>query len=173
MEKKSTFGPIVLFGLGTGILMVLFALITYLLDIDRNTYVNLLMYIFPVAGMWWGTVNIRENRLGGVMSYGKAFGTGFYIGFVAAIVLAVYMYYYVTVINPGVMDEAVAEAEKRIIESNPDISDELLDQLLETVKLFTNPILSALSQLVSFSIISVIISLIIAIFVKREDRTIA
>ncbi len=173
MERKSTFGHIVLFGLITGILMVLLSLVFYLMDLEQKSWINMFIYVILIIGMSWGMINIRENRLNGVMSYGKAVGTGFWIGFVAAIVVAVYTYYYMTDINPEAVKQALEEAENNIIENKPDISDEDLDKMLEMVRVFGKPSISAIAQVFTNSIISIILALIIAIFAKREDRTIA
>ncbi len=173
MENKTTFGPIVLFGLGTGAIMVIFSLLMYLLGVEQKSLMNLVAYLFLIGGMFWGMTSIRENRLNGVMSYGKAFGTGFWIGFIAAILLAVYSYFYLTYLNPHALQQALTEAENKILESNPDISDENLDKALAMVKMFGKPIISALMQIVSNSFFSVVFALIIAIFAKRVDKTIS
>jgi hypothetical protein len=173
MEKRSTFWPVVLFGFGTGVVMVIFSLVFFLLNIDEKSFVNSLVYIILVAGMFWGMYNIRENRLNGVMKYGKAVGTGFWIGFVASLVVAVYYYYYLSYLNPAILDNVMAEAQNKILEQNPDISEEDLDRALYMIELFSKPYISAIVQVFSNSFISIIFSLIIAIFVKREDRTIA
>ena len=173
MERKSTFGHILLFGLITGILMVLLSLLFYLMDIEQKSWVNMLIYVVMIIGMSWGVINIRENRLNGVMSYGKAVGTGFWIGFFAALIVAVYTYFYMTDINPDAMKQALEEAENRILESKPDISDEDLDKALDMVRTFGKPSISAIAQVFTNSFVSVVLALIIAIFAKREDRTIA
>ncbi len=173
MERKSTFGSILLFGLITGILMMLLSLLFYLLNVDQKSWINTLVYLVLFAGMSWGVINIRENRLNGVMSYGKAVGTGFWIGFIAAIIIAVYTYFYLTDLNPESMQQALAQAENKIIESQPDISDEDLDRAMEMVKIFGKPSFSAVATVISNSLISIIFALIIAIFAKRHDRTIA
>ncbi len=172
MENKPTFWPVVMFGLGTGVVMVIFSLVFYLLNVDEKSYLNSSIYILLVVGMFWGMYNIRENRLNGVMRYGKAVGTGFWIGFVASLVVALYYYYYLTYLNPGILDNVVAEAQNKILEQNPDISEEDLDRALSMIETFSKPYISSIVQIFSNSFISVIFALIIAIFVKKEDRTI-
>jgi hypothetical protein len=165
--------PVVLFGIGTGAVMVIFSLVFFLLNVDEKSFVNSLVYIILVAGMFWGMYNIRENRLDGAMKYGKAVGTGFWIGFVASLIVSIYYYFYLTYLNPGILDNVMVEAQNKILEQNPDISEEDLDRALSMVEMFSKPYISAIVQIFSNSVISIIFSLIIAIFVKREDRTIA
>ncbi len=173
MEKKSTFLLSMQFGLLTGIVMAVFSLVLFLAGVDMHSYWNLFSYVLFVAGLYWGMVNVREKRLEGVISYGKAFGTGFWITVFAAVVLGIFAYFYLKDINPGVLSDALAKAEDKIVSSNPDISDEDLQKALDMVKIFTTPAMSAVSQFISNLVFGTIFSLIIAIFAKREDRTLA
>ncbi|VAW28992.1 hypothetical protein MNBD_BACTEROID07-1326 [hydrothermal vent metagenome] len=173
MEQKSTFFPALQFGLLTGLAMVVYTLVLYLAGVDVHSYWNLLSYAFFIGGLLWGITSIREKQLEGVMSYGKAFGTGFWITLFVAIVLGIFAYFYLKDINPGALADATAKAEDKILASNPDISDADLQKALGMVKVFTNPIMSAVTQLISNLIAGTIFSLIIAIFAKREDRTLA
>ena len=173
MEQKSTFLPAVQFGLLTGLAMVVYTLILYLAGVDLHSYWNLFSYILFIGGLYWGMSSIREKQLEGVMSYGKAFGTGFLITLFAAILLAIFAYFYLQYINPSALAKASAEAENKILASNPNISDADLQKALDMVKIFTNPIMSAVTQFISNLIAGTIFSLIIAIFAKREDRTLA
>lgn len=173
METKSTFLPAMQFGLLTGLAMIVYTLILYLVGVDLHSYWNFFSYLLFVGGMYWGMTSIREKQLGGVMTYGKAFGTGFWIAFFAALLLGIFSYFYLKYIDPSALANATAEAEDKILASNPDISDEDLQKALDMVKIFTNPVMSAVSQFISNLIVGTIFSLIIAIFAKREDRTLA
>ncbi len=173
MEQKSTFFPALQFGLLTGLAMVVYTLVLYLAGVDMHSYWNLLSYVLFIGGLLWGITSIREKQLEGVMSYGKAFGIGFWITLFAAIVLGIFAYFYLKDINPGALADATAKAEDKILASNPNISDADLQKALGMVKVFTNPIMSAVIQFISNLIAGTIFSLIIAIFAKREDRTLA
>lgn len=173
MEKKSTFVPALQFGLLTGLVMIVYTLILYLVGVDKQSYWNLINYIFYIGGLYWGVTNIRERQLQGVMSYGKAFGTGFWIAFFTAIIVGIFAFFYLKYINTGELSNAVSQAENRILAKNPNISDADLNKALSMVKMFGSPIISSILQFIGNLIIGTIFSLIIAIFAKREDRTIA
>jgi len=173
MENKSTFSSALQFGLLTGIVMAGYTLLLFLVGIDVQTPWNLVSYILYIVGLYWGISQIREKQLNGIMSYGKAFVTGFYITIFIALVLAVFSYFYLKEINPGALAEAITKAEDKILASNPDISDEDLQKAMHMVKVFANPGISAISKFISNLFVGTIFSLIIAIFAKREDRTIA
>ncbi len=173
MEKKSTFLPALQFGLLTGLAMIVYTLILYLAGVDMHSYWNLISYVLFVGGLYWGITSIRERQLEGVMSYGKAFGTGFWIALFAAILLGIFAFFYLKYIDTSALAKATSEAENKILASNPNISDEDLQKALDMVKIFTNPVMSAVTQFFSNLIFGTIFSLIIAIFAKREDRTLA
>ncbi|UBM63178.1 DUF4199 domain-containing protein [Candidatus Sulfidibacterium hydrothermale] len=173
MEQKSTFVPAIQFGIITGVAMAVYTLVLFLAGIDVHSYWNLISYFLYVGGLYWGISQIREKQLDGVMSYGKAFVTGFYIAIFVAIVLGVFGYFYLKDINPGALTDALTKAEDKILASNPDISDEELQKAMHLVKMFASPGISAFSQFISNLFTGTIFSLIIAIFAKREDRTIA
>ena len=173
MEKKSTFLPALQFGLLTGLAMIIFELILFLAGVSLHSSLNLIGYLIFIGGLYWGMANIREKRLEGVMTYGKAFGVGFWISFFAAILLGIFAFAYVKYINPGILDTVVSQAEDKILAAKPNISDAELQKSLDMVKMFATPVFSAVSGFFRYIIVGSIFSLIIAIFAKREDRTLA
>ena len=173
MEKKSTFTPSLQFGLFTGLALIVFSLILFLLGAEKQSYWNLVNYVIIIAGIYWGMTNIRTRYLDNVMSYGKAFGIGFWITLVFAVLVAIFTFFYLKYLDPAILQNAVSQAEDKILAANPNISDADLDRALSMAKTFATPLMSAISQLVFNIIAGAVISLIIAIFAKREDKTIA
>ncbi len=173
MEQKSTFSPAMQFGLLTGLAMVVFTLILFLAGVDMHSYWNLFGYILYVGGLYWGMTSIREKQLEGVMSYGKAFGTGFLITLFASVLLGIFAFFYLKYINPSVLANKLTEVQNKILTANPDISDADLQKALDMVKMFSTPIVSSISGFIGYVISGTIFSLIIAIFAKRGDRTLA
>jgi zinc transporter ZupT len=173
MEQKSTFLPALQYGILTGLAMMVFSLILFLAGVDMHSSWNLIGYVLFVAGLYWGMVSIREKQLGGVMSYGKAFGTGFWVTLFAAVLLGIYAFFYLKYINPSVLANKLAEVQNKILTTNPNISDADLQKALNMVKMVSTPAVSAVIGFVGYIISGTIFSLIIAIFAKREDRTLA
>ncbi len=173
MEKKSTFMPALQFGLLTGLAMIVYTLIMYLVGVNMHSSWNLIGYLFLLGGIYWGMSNIREKQLDGVMSYGKAFGVGFWIAFFAALLLGIFTFFYLKYVNTAALANGISEAENKILASNPNISDQALQKALDMVKMFATPVLSAITGFIGYLIAGTIFSLIIAIFAKREDRTLA
>ncbi len=173
MEQKSTFSNAMQFGLLTGLALIVFTLILFLAGTGDKSPIHWASLVIYFGMMFWGVTNIRDRQLEGVMNYGKAFGTGFWITLFTAILVGIFMFFYMKYIDTGAVGRAVTAAENNILQKNPNISDADLDKALSMVKAFSNPVMSAIMQFIGNVIIRSVFSLIIAIFAKREDKTIA
>ncbi len=59
-----------------------------------------------------------------------------------------------------------------MLESNPNMTEDEMNMGLKYVKMFTSPLMMAVMSLLYNLFFSVILGLIIAIFVKKEESTI-
>jgi len=167
-DQKSVIKPSVSYGLYLGIALILFSLIMFLLDVDHDSKLMWFSYLIMAGGLFWAMVSFRDKINRGFITYGKAFGVGFWTGLFAAILGSIFTYIYVTMIDPGMIEEILLKAEDQILESNPNMSDEQLEQALSMTEKFTSPIMITIWGFVANVIFATILSLIIAIFVKRE-----
>ena len=175
MEQKSpsNFAAGLLPGIYTGAALIVFRLILFLLDVDRESMYNFTIYIVLALGLYMGIVSYRDKYLSGVMSYGKVVGSGFAIGLIASVILGIFTYFYVMYIDTTMVADVLLQAEENMLAQNPNMTDEQLEQGLKMAAIFTTPTAMAIMGFIVNLIVSVILSLIIAIFAKREDRSIA
>ncbi len=175
MEQKtpSNFAAGLMPGIYTGAALIVFRLILFLLDVDRESMYNFTIYIVLVLGLYMGIVSYRDKYLSGVMSYGKVVGSGFAIGLIASVILGIFTYFYVMYIDTTMVADVLLQAEENMLAQNPNMTDEQLEQGLKMAAIFTTPTAMAIMGFIVNLIVSVILSLIIAIFAKREDRSIA
>jgi len=168
-NQKSAIKPSLSYGLLLGIALIVYSLIMYLLDIDLESKVQWISYLIIAGGLFWAMISFRDKLSGGFITYGKAFGVGFLTGLFAAILSAIFTYIYLTMIDPGMIEEILLNAENKILESDPNMSDEQLEQALSIAEKFTSPIIMTILGFLSSVFFATILSLIIAIFVKREN----
>ncbi|MFO8129692.1 MAG: DUF4199 domain-containing protein [Bacteroidales bacterium] len=175
MENKNmTPGKIALnYGLIFGIIVVVYSLVIYILGVDMKTqkWLGYGNFVILIIGMILGVKAYRDKYLGGYISYGKSFTTVFLIGLFAMVIVSIYNYVYMTVINPGFMEEILRTTEETILESNPNMTDAQIDQALEMTQRFSKPWLSAIWSFVGGTLITLIISLILAAFFVKKDKS--
>jgi hypothetical protein len=161
------------FGLITGAVLVLYSLILFLAGLHTNKYMGYFGYVVLVGGMVWGTLEYRKKYLGGFIPYAKAFTSCFMIGLYAGIVIGIYMFIFTKFIHPGFIQEMLDISRQAIYESNASMSDEQVEQALEISAKFMSPPMMAIWSFVGYLFASAIIGLLAAIFLKKEDKSIA
>lgn len=171
MEEKprSVISNGIYFGLITGAAIIVFSLIMFLLDLYMNKAINWIGYLFLVAGMVWGTLEYRTKYSNGFLTYGKAFGACFWTGLFAGIIASVYLFIFVKFIHPGFINELLDQTRNSMIASNPNMSDEQLEQAISVSSKFMSPVMMTIWGLFAYAAMSAVISLILAIFLKKED----
>ncbi len=172
MEQKSIFSSSLLAGLLVSAALIIFKLVLFILDVDEESYIQFGYYIVFALGLAWAVYSVRNNTLDGFATYGKAFMTGLYASIGIAVVMAIYTYVYMKYIDPSFVDNLLANAEDKMVEANPDMSEEELSKALDITKMFMQPGLMALMSIFGSIITGGLFSLIIAIFAKREPVSI-
>ena len=175
MEENNhpAFMPSLVSGLMLGVLLVIYSLVLYLFDLNENIWLSSVSYLITGAFLFYAITSFRDNKQNGLLSFGKGVGLGTLIGFFASLILALFIYVYITYVDPGVIEEAMIRAEESVLQSQPDISDADLDNAMEIVEIFTSPGIMASMSIIWYTMVSVVFSLLISIFAKREDINIA
>lgn len=172
-NQKSAFMPALTSGLILGVVLIVFSLILYITELNENVWVASVSYVLTAVVLYYAITNFRDKEQNGMLSYGKGVGVGTLTGFFASILLAIFTYVYVTYIDPSVIEQAIVKAEESILETNPNISDDDLENGLEMVEMFTSPMMMAVMSIFWYTIVSLVFSLLISIFAKKEDTNIA
>ena len=171
MEEKPR--PVLLssinYGLITGGAMIVFSLILFLLNLHMNKAVTWVSYVILAGGMVWGTIDYRKKFSNGFLTYGKAFSSCFYIGMIAGILSALYFFVFTKYIHPGFIQEIMDQTRASIATSKPDMSEEQIDQAMEISAKFMTAPLMAMWGFIGSALMSAILGLIAAIFLKKED----
>lgn len=173
MEEKPRFvlSNGLYYGLITGAGMIVFSLIMFLLDLYLNQAVSWIGYLVLAAGMIWGTLDYRKKYTNGFLTYVKAFGSCFWIGIFAGILGFVYFFIFIQYIHPGFINEMLDQMRANMISSRPEMSDEQVEQAVEMSAKFMTPVMMSLWGLAMNAIMSAVLGLILAIFLKKEDKS--
>lgn len=175
MEEKqpSAFKTSIVPGLLMGLALIVYSLIMYVLDIDRESKIMWLSYLVMIGMLYWAMTSYRDKYLGGFATYGQVFKAGFFTVLIASVITGIFTYIYVTAIDLALLDEIMLQAEEDILANTPDISDEDLEFALSMTENFTSPPMITVFATVGNLIFGTIFSLIISIFVKRENTNLA
>jgi len=101
-------------------------------------------------------------------AYSRALGLGVMTQFFASIILAVFTYILVKFIDPGIIDQALATAEEKLLDSGFD--PDMIESQIEMQKKFMTPMFMAAAQIMNGLIFGLLISLITSIFMKRKSE---
>ncbi len=167
-KMKSAFMPSLMPGIYLGFALIMYTLVLFILDVDMESPLKYGSYVIMAIGLYLSIVAFRDKQLDGFISYGKAFSAGFYTGLFASVIASIF-----TVIYVQYIDTELLVAEESMLEANPDMSNEQIDQALSMTEMFTSPIMMGVMGFIANLILSAILSLIIAIFAKRENNNIA
>jgi hypothetical protein len=168
-KKQTVVSASMIYGLLVAVAVIIFSLIIFLLDTDSKSPLNYLSYVFIVAGVIYAQVNYRNKQLSGYITYGKAFMVGLMTMVFAAILVAIYTYINVTVIDPGIVEEARQIGEERMIKQG--MTDLQIDQTFAMTGWMFSPAWMTFMVVAANIFVGAIISLITAIFIKKEDQT--
>jgi len=172
-NQKSALMPSLSAGLILGIILIVYSLLLYVVDLNENVWLASISYVITAVVLYFAIINFRDKEQNGFLSYGKGVGVGTLIGFFASILLAIFTYIYVSYIDPGVLEEAIIKAEESILEQNPNIGDAELEQAIGIAEIFTSPVMMTVMTVFWYTMVSVVFSLLISIFAKHEDNNIA
>ena len=173
MEEKPRSATMhaIYYGLITGAAMIVFSLILYITDLHMNRTLGYISFLILIGGMIWGTLEFRKQSPNGFLTYGKAFSTCFLIALFAAILSALYTFVFAEFINPNFTQEILDKAREGMMNSDRPMTDEQMEQAMAWTERFTTPVMMAIWGFITTLIISAVLSLVAAIFLKKEDKS--
>jgi len=152
-------------GLYLGIVLILVSVVLYVAGLTFETWVQYISYPILIAGAAYAQISYRKS-LGGEMTYGQALGVGVMSIIFASVLSSIYAYILYTVIDPSLLEQIRLMTEQKIIEQG--VPDEQLDTAMNIAMKFQTPAAIAIMGIFGGALIGLIISLITAIFTKKN-----
>lgn len=159
------------YGLITGLVIIIYMLLTYLLEVDRKSYLNMLPYVFFIGGIIWGSKTHRDINNNGYSTYSQALGSGFIVALFASLLVGIFTWVLYKA-DPALVIDLIAEQEEELVKiyEEGEINMEQYEQSLEFFKYIFTPGIIALMSFVTNVLVNLLFSLIIALFIKREHK---
>jgi len=170
-KKPSIFKNALMYGLLLGIAMIVLNLIFYVANISKENPIQYLSFLLMIAGIVMGILNFRSQYNHGFISYGKSLGTGVLIGLSSSLIMALYLIIFYSYIAPEIITETLRTAEEKMLEKNPNMTQEQIDMGLKFSAYFVSPIGLSVSSIFGGTLMSTIFSLIISIFTTKKDNS--
>ena len=168
-EKLPSAGQSALYyGLLLGVALILVHLILYLADIQKETSGFVVSVIVMIAGVVLVSLDYRNKKWKGFITYGKAVKIGFLTMLFAGIIVAAYTFMYHSYINTNDIMEAKMEGMQQIYNLN--LEPEAESQQLKLQEYIHTPLVYTGGAVFSYAILGLIISLITSIFIKKEEN---
>ena len=152
----------------TAVLIVL-SLVFYVLDLYGQTWTGYISYGVLLIGVVIASYHYRDNHMGGSITYGKSFMTGFLTALFAAIGVGIFSFIFISLMPPEFIQNMLDQAEEKMLENNPELTDEQIDMAMGMTKKFMNPGMMAGMAFLAYTFFGVIFSLLASIFIKKED----
>jgi hypothetical protein len=131
--------------------------------VNNPRLINIALFIF-VAGVFISVKRYRDHESGGVISFGRAYGTAVLTCVFTGIIWSVYEYILYKHLSPGLLETRIEEMQEIWI--NKGFSEELIE--LQTA-LFT-PFVMAISYVFSAAFWGSVLSLPLAALLKRDKN---
>lgn len=135
-------------------------------NVDLVSSVKYLIYL-PFVIFLLLMQNERKKLQGGYISYGEAFSPGFSYSFFTGILVAVFVYFYISTLNPKVVEQFMAIARQRLEQKNKFSPDQLNETMGMIGRYFS--IIFTILVFVSFPFFGLIGSMISASVIKEEQ----
>jgi len=111
----------------------------------------------------------RNNYLNGFITYGQAVGAGVIIYLYYSVISAIFIYILYTMIDPGLTNKMLEFVEEQMVKSGK-VPEGTIDTVMAFQKKILRPEFMAPMSLITNMIYGTVISLIIAIFVRKEGN---
>lgn len=158
------------FGLYLAATSILFSLLIYGLGYDMKPIgqkLNFIYYLITLVFVVMGIKYRRQEELGGYISFGQAFKYGFSIVLIGTLVSTVYTWLYVKLLNPGIFAYILEQQEEQMLEQG--LSEEQIEMSISMTEKFMTPVGFVLMALLASLFTGLIITLIVAAIMKKNN----
>ena len=156
------------YGAVLAVIGIVVSMVSYLLGLHNdpeklktaNTVTQVVLFVISVAGTLLAMRAVRATAPDGSLSYGRAVGIGTLVSTFSGLISAPYLLIYGLVINPEYHELIYQQTISGMTQAQADAAGEMM-------RFFTGPIWTSAMVLVMSPIMGALLSLILALFVRR------
>ena len=129
-------------------------------------YLQWLGFVIMAVVLWLGIKAVREDSLHQALTYGQCVGTGTLISLYSGLMSAVYTFIHLKFVNPNFADYQIELIRAKWAAAG--MSDAQMEQAEGFTRKMMGPIIQTIMTPILVVVIGLILSLIIAAFLKRN-----
>ncbi|MCX6231814.1 MAG: DUF4199 domain-containing protein [Bacteroidetes bacterium] len=169
---KSIAANALYYGLIIGFASIVYGVILWAFGLTMNKGLSWVGYIILIIGMYIGTNKYKKTYAGGYLSYGKSFQSSFMIVLFYSLLFFIWTFIFFKFLAGDLITQIFDQAQAKMLEQNPNMSEEEMQIGLKWVKMFTTPVMIALWGLLANLFFGTIIALIVGAIVKKDESTV-
>ena len=168
--RKSVRDFILHYGSILGLISIVFALMIFFLDLHyaQENSINLVNYGISIIVLIMALLDYRKTSKG-FLSLGDSIKLGMGIFLISALCVSIYTFILLNFLDPETLAKSLEVTEMKILEQNPEISDDQLDQILSFQEKFSTPF-TIVTVLIIFSLISGFFSSLVLGLIFKKSR---
>ena len=170
-QKSSSKQVMLNYGLILGVVSILLSVAIYAMGkiYDQDWKVMVISFIIMAVIIFMGLKNFKEGN-NNLLSLGQALKIGLGIALIGGVVSVLYNQVFINFIEPDFMENMMKVGEQKMLEQNPNITDEQLEMAKEMQQKFSSPLIGAAAGIVGSLFFGFIISLIEGLILKRTEE---
>ena len=155
-------------GLILGFIGIVYTLIMYFLNLSFNQLQGWAFILIQIVVLFFLVKSYRDNYKHGYINFGQALGAGVIISLYSAILMAIFTYILYTVIDTGLLEKQLAFTEEQMLKRG--MTQAQVDAGMAFNAKIMKPAIMAPLSIFGSMLGGVIMSLIVAIFVRKEGN---
>lgn len=155
-------------GLILGLIGVIYSLVIYFFDLTFNRSIQWIFLLVQIIILFFLVRSYRDNYRHGLITFGQALGAGMVICLYYAIIGAIFAYLLYKVIDTNLVAKQLAYTEGLLQDKG--LPEEAIEMSMKFQKKIMIPEIMAPVSIIGSMFYGLIISLIIAAFVRKEGN---
>jgi len=166
--QKSVGSQALNYGIVTGLVMVVYALLLYVFDATTNQYLGYGSYVILLIGIIIATKFFRDKENNGYLNYSKGIGLGTLMALYSSIISGIFTFVLYKYIDPQAIEPMLQQAKEEMYRRG--IEGDQLEQSIAVTRQFLKPHWMAISGIFYTTIVGLILSLVVSVFLKRTEQ---
>jgi len=155
-------------GLILGMIGIIYTLVLYFFNQTFNKTLGYLFFLIQILALFFLVKSYRDNYLHGFITYGRAVGAGVVIFLYCSIIAAIFSYLLYKFIDTGLVEKSLSYSEELMQKRG--LPQSAIDAGMNIQRKIMKPGIMAPLSIFGSMIYGTIMSLIVAIFVRKEGN---